>query len=102
MHEKKVSSFASNSGRPQEKRRQAAALQSTAGLKPGLYNTDWRTMRDPGWMPKPLPPRGTPLGKTPLPLEGRGAGPVAPPPATAIGGAPKETGADGSEPMYCE
>ena len=66
------------------------------------YKTDWRVMREPGWMPKPLPLRGTPLGKTPLPLEGKGAGPVAPPPATALGGAPNETGADGSEPMYWE
>ena len=62
----------------------------------------WRVMREPGWMPKPLPLRGTPFGKTPLPLEGKGAGPVAPPPETAIGGAPKETGAEGNEPMYCE
>src|SRR6266446_4674781 len=66
------------------------------------YRIDWRTMREPGWMPKPLPPRGTPLGNTPLPLEGRGAGPAAPPPATAIGGAPNDTGAEGNEPMYCE
>src|SRR5712691_4613663 len=67
-----------------------------------LKSNHWRVMREPGWMPKPLPPRGTPLGKTPLPLEGKGAGPVAPPPATAVGGAPKETGSDGSDPMYCE
>src|SRR5713226_956486 len=66
------------------------------------YKINWRTMREPGWIPKPLPPRGTPLGKTPLPLEGRGVGPAAPPPATATGGAPNETGADGNDPMYCE
>ncbi len=53
-------------------------------------------------MPKPLPPRSRPLGKTPLPLEGNGEGPLEPPPATAMGGAPKVTGAEGSEPMYCE
>src|SRR5260370_18760319 len=70
-----------------------------AGLKSGTYKTVWRVMREPGWMPKPFPPRGTPLGKTPLPLEGRGAGPLAPPPGTAIGGLPKETGLDGSDPM---
>src|SRR5260370_14169149 len=63
------------------------------------YRIDWRAMREPGRMPKPLPPRGTPLGKTPLPLEGKGAGPAAPPPATAIGGAPNETGADGRGPL---
>jgi hypothetical protein len=59
-------------------------------------------MREPGLTPKPLPPRGTPLGKTPLPLDGKGAGPVEPPPDTAIGGAPNVTGADGNEPTYCE
>ena len=53
-------------------------------------------------MPKPFPPRGMPFGKTPLPVEGNGAGPLEPPPATAMGGAPKVTGADGSDPMYCE
>src|SRR5260370_31832797 len=85
--------------------RKAAASRRTpkaAGLKPGTYKTTWRTIREPGWMPKPLPLRGTPLGKTPLPLEGRGVGPAAPPPATAIGGAPNGTGPDGSEPRDCE
>ena len=53
-------------------------------------------------MPKPFPPRGTPSGKKPLPVEGCGAGPLAPPPGTAVGGEPKVTGVDGSEPMYCE
>src|SRR6266851_5078302 len=79
---------------PKARRAEAWALQDSP------YKIVWRTMREPGWMPKPLPPRGTPLGKTPLPLEGNGAGPVAPPPATAIGGAPNDTGAEGSEPMY--
>ena len=78
------------------------AFRRHAGLKPGLYKTVCRTTREPGWMPKPFPPRGMPFGKTPLPLEGNGAGPLEPPPATAIGGAPKVTGADGSDPMYCE
>ena len=59
-------------------------------------------MREPGLMPKPLPPCSNPLGKTPLPVDGSGAGPLEPPPATAIGGEPNATGADGSEPMYCE
>jgi hypothetical protein len=73
-----------------------------AGLKPGLYKIFWRTMREPGLMPKPLPLRRTPLGKTPLPLEGSGGGPEEPPPVTAMGGEPKATGAEGCEPMYCE
>src|SRR5260370_18551367 len=59
------------------------------------YRIDWRTMREPGWRPKPLPPRGTPLGKTPLPLEGKDAGPVAPPPPAAGVGAPKNAGSYG-------
>src|SRR5260370_34623725 len=67
--------------RPKTEQAEACSTQSN----------DWRVMREPGRMPKPLPPRGTPLGKTPLPLEARGAGPAAPPPATAIGGA---TGGD--------
>src|SRR5579883_1375222 len=74
----------------------------TAQAGPCRYRRDCRTMREPGFMPKPLPPRGTPLTKTPLPLEGKGAGPLAPPPVTGTGGDPNVTGADGSEPIYCE
>src|SRR5208282_3325347 len=60
------------------------------------------TMRAPVGVPNPFPPRSKPFGSVPLPLEGSGAGPLAPPPATAIGGVPKLTGAEGCEPMYCE
>src|SRR5579859_5914827 len=66
------------------------------------YKTVWREMRAPGLVPKPLPPRTLPLGAAPLPCDGCGAGPLAPPPATAVGGAPKATGVDANEPMYCE
>src|SRR5260370_42699419 len=98
-----------HSPRRQEKRRQAAALQTHAALQPGpgrispgRYDEDGRAIREPGLMPKPFPPRNKPPGRTPLPLEGSGAGPLEPPPVTSMGGAPKETGADGSAPMYCE
>src|SRR5208337_870301 len=60
------------------------------------------TIRAPVGVPNPFPPRNRPFGRVPLPLEGSGAGPLAPPPATAIGGVPKLTGAEGCEPMYCE
>ena len=57
-------------------------------------------MRAPELTPKPLPPRGWPLGKAPLPFDGCGAGPLAPPPTTAVGGEPNVRGADAVEPMY--
>ena len=66
------------------------------------YSMIWRWTREPGLVPKPLPPRTLPLGEAPLPCEGCGAGPLAPPPATAVGGVPKAMGLEGSEPMYCE
>src|SRR5580700_6417659 len=72
------------------------------GRSPFVYKIDCRRTREPGFKPKPFPPRGKPLGNAPLPVEGSGAGPVEPPPATATGGAPKVMGAEGSEPMYCE
>ena len=77
-------------------------LAPLAELDAGFYKTVCRTMREPGLVPKPLPPRSWPLGNAPLPCEACGAGPLAPPPATAIGGVPKATGVEGSEPMYCE
>ena len=67
-----------------------------------LYKVICRNTREPVFTPKPFPPRTWPFGSTPLPLDGSGAGPVAPPPATAIGGAPNVTGAEGSDPTYCE
>jgi len=66
------------------------------------YRIVWRVTREPGLMPKPFPPRSRPLGSTPLPLEGSGAGPAIPPPGTGVGGEPKVIGADGIEPTYCE
>src|SRR5579864_6664092 len=66
------------------------------------YRVTWRWMRAPALVPKPLPPRTWPFCDAPLPCEGCGAGPLAPPPVTAIGGAPKATGVDGNEPTYCE
>ncbi len=68
----------------------------------GGYRTVCRAMREPAFVPKPLPPRSLPFCNAPLPCDGCGAGPVAPPPATAMGGAPNDTGLEGSEPMYCE
>src|ERR1700722_1969926 len=51
--------------------------------------------------PKPEPP-SLPEA-VPLPLEACNAGPAAvPPPVTAVGGEPKVTGSDVSEPKYCE
>jgi len=51
--------------------------------------------------PKPEPPSLP--DAVPLPLEGRSAGPAAvPPPVTAVGGVPKATGCEVSEPRYCE
>ena len=59
-------------------------------------------MRAPALVPKPLPPRSRPFGSVPLPLDGSGVGPAEPPPTTAVGGEPKLTGAEGSDPTYCE
>src|SRR5882757_75187 len=73
-----------------------------AGLKPSAYSVVWRWMREPALLPKPLPPRTCPLGKAPLPCDACGAGPLEPPPTTAVGGVPKAIGVDASEPMYCE
>jgi len=76
-----------------------------AGLRPSAYrdyHDDYFVMRAPEFMPKPLPPRRRPLGSAPLPFEGCGVGPVAPPPTTAVGGEPKVSGDDGIEAMYCE
>ena len=51
------------------------------------------------WLtPKPLPPCCAVA--VPLPEEGCGAGPAAPPPITAVGGEPKGTGVEGTEPVY--
>src|SRR5690349_5450590 len=47
-------------------------------------------------VPNPLPPC-CPVA-VPLPEEACNAGPADPPPATAVGGAPNVTGADGVEP----
>jgi hypothetical protein len=52
------------------------------------YSTIGLVMREPGLVPKPLPPRTWPLGRVPLPVEGCGVGPLAPPPVTAVGGEP--------------
>src|SRR5579864_9485646 len=87
----------------QKRRRYRAPRLGELGrnvLRP--YKTAWRETRAPGLVPKPLPPRTLPLGVAPLPCDGCGAGPLAPPPITAVGGVPKATGVDASEPMYCE
>jgi hypothetical protein len=65
----------------------------------------YRKMRGPETLsvrrPKPEPPAVP--GAVPLPVEGCNCGPLAaPPPMTAVGGVPNVTGADGSEPRYCE
>lgn len=84
--------------RATERQRRKACLRQAGRC----YRMACLVMREPGLMPKPLPPRSWPLGKTPLPVEGCGAGPLEPPPTTAVGGEPKVIGADGREPMYCE
>ena len=66
------------------------------------YSTVCFTTRAPVGVPNPFPPRDNPFASAPLPLDGNGAGPLAPPPTTAAGGIPKLTGADACDPMYCE
>ena len=71
---------------------------SSDGL--GSYDDVIVIPRDRGYTPAKILRGG--LGKTPLPLEGSGAGPLEPPPATATAGEPNVNGAEGCEPMYCE
>src|SRR5579859_121030 len=66
------------------------------------HNTVCFTTLAPGTTPNPFPPRSNPFGNAPLPLEGNGAGPEVPPPATAAAGDPNVTGADANDPTYCE
>jgi hypothetical protein len=74
------------------KSRQAGSLSYLRITGPLLLCATW---------PKPEPPSLP--DAVPLPLEGCSAGPAAvPPPATAVGGEPKVTGSDASEPRYCE
>ena len=82
--------------------RSGPSLVEEQGQECLCYRSACLTMREPGFTPKPLPPRTKPFGSTPLPLDGKGGGPVTPPPATATGGVPNVTGAEGSEPTYCE
>src|SRR5260370_41842648 len=74
----------------------AAPLQarsSDAASGPCTQRVICRRIREPVFTPKPFPPRTWPLGSTPLPLDASAAGPVTPPPATAIDGAPNGRGA---------
>src|ERR1700722_3482260 len=74
--------------------------ESRQATRAADYNVEDFVMRAPELAPKPLPPRRRPLGKAPLPFEGCGVGPLAPPPTTAVAGEPNVRGADAVEPMY--
>src|SRR5882724_7215879 len=91
-----------NLGRARQCRAPTTAAFAAAQSSGVNYKMVWRVTRAPGLVPKPLPLRGTPLTKAPLPVLGNGAGPALPPPVAGVGGEPKLMGAEGSEPMYCE